>query len=130
MTRTNQPDKAAAVVLLAQGMSTQAVGRELGIDGRRIRRWREDPTFRDEIDNARRALLAESVGALTAAVREAIDVLRATLTDDSAGIRVRAAAELLKALPAIAHHAELDARLAAVEARLEEQEGRNGLRIV
>ncbi|MFG2640804.1 hypothetical protein ACGFYP_07480 [Streptomyces sp. NPDC048370] len=118
----DQPDKATAVALLARGLSTEAVGREIGVDGRRVRRWREAPEFQAEVEAARRAILAEAVSALTAAVRDAVSTLHESLEDSSAAVRVRAASEILRALPLLADHAELETRLTALEARLNEQE--------
>lgn len=114
-------DREAAAVLLARGLTTDAVGAEVGVNGRTVRRWREDPEFERRVQDARKAILAESVGALTAAVRDAVSVLHEALEDRSAVIRVRAASELLKALPSIASHAELDARVAALETHFEQE---------
>ena len=105
-----------AVTLLARGMSTDATGAEIGVAGRTIRRWREDPDFESEIEAARRAILAESVAALTAAVRKAASVAMELLDDPSPAIRVRAVSEVFRALPLLAEHADLEARIAALEA--------------
>jgi len=71
-----------------------------------------------------RAILAEAVAALGAAARDAVATLHAALTEDSAAVRVRAAAVLLGALPNLAEFAELSDRIAALEAALT-PEGRN-----
>lgn len=110
--------KARAVILLAAGRSTDDTGRELGINGRTVRRWREDPGFEAQIAEARRATLDEALGALTAAARAAVDVLRDALAEGSPVIRVRAALGLLQALPNITEFAQLEARVAELEARL------------
>ncbi|MFJ3093600.1 hypothetical protein [Streptomyces hydrogenans] len=114
--------KELAVPLLARGMSTDAVGTTVGVNGRTVRRWREDPTFERQVQDVRQTVLDETVAALTAAVRKAVDTLTDALTDDHAGIRVRAASELIRSLPALAEHAAFEARLAALEGRLTEQE--------
>ena len=111
--------KAAAVALLARGLSTDAAGAQAGVSGRTVRRWREDPAFEAEVQAARRAVLDEAVAALTSAVRDAVSTLHEALTDDSPGIRVRAASELIRALPALADHAVLTARIEALESRLD-----------
>ncbi|WP_405599559.1 hypothetical protein OG741_19325 [Streptomyces sp. NBC_01410] len=118
MARNDLETRSAAVALLARGMSTDAVGAEIGMSGRQIRRWRDEPEFRAEVEAARRAVLDESVAALTSAVRKAVDTLTAALDDPSAVIRVRAASEIVRALPLLASHAELEARLGALESRL------------
>lgn len=106
----------AAIPLLARGLSTDAVGAQVGVNGRTVRTWREDPEFNAEVDAARKALLDESVAVLGAAVRKAADTAMALLDDPSASIRVRAVAEVFRALPALAGFAELESRIAALEA--------------
>ena len=110
--------KLAAVPLLARGLSTDAVGAAVGVDGRTVRTWREEPEFRAEVEAARRAVLDEAVAALTSAVRDAVSTLHEALKDESASVRVRAASEIVRALPLLASHAELEARLTALEGRL------------
>ncbi|MFI0144378.1 helix-turn-helix domain-containing protein [Streptomyces globisporus] len=122
MSEIGRPGKAEAVVLLARGMSADAAGAELGLNGRTVRRWREDPQFEAEIQHARRVLLGEAVAALTPAVRDAVAVLHEALEDRSAAIRIRAASELIRALPLLAEHAALEGRIAALEARQNEME--------
>ena len=116
MTELDLDDRSAAVALLARGRTTDAVGVEIGKSGRTVRRWREDPAFEADVQSARRALLAEAVAAATGAVRDAIDTLHAELKNPSAAIRVRAASELIRTLPALADHAGIEARLEALEA--------------
>lgn len=112
----------AVVPLLARGLSPTDVARELGLNERTVRRWRSDPEVAAEVSVIRRAITEETVGALTEAVRKAVDTLTAALGDESAAIRVRAAAELVRAFVAVASHAELEQRIAALETRLEGRE--------
>lgn len=116
MARGDLETRTAAVALLAKGMTTDAVGAQVGMSGRQIRRWAEEPEFRAEVEAARRAILSEAVAALTSAVRKAVDTLTVALDDESSMIRVRAASELIRSLPLLASHADLEARIAALEA--------------
>lgn len=113
--------KSRAVFALARGHTTDQAGTEAGVSGRTVRRWREDPAFEADVTTARRAILAEAVAALGAAARDAVTALHDALSDESTNIRVRAASVLLGALPNITQHAELEARIAALEAGLEER---------
>jgi len=108
--------RSQAAPLLARGMSTDAVGEAVGVTGRTVRRWMEEPAFAADVHGARRLILAEAVAALTYAVRKAVETLHEALDDDSAMIRVRAASELIRSLPALSEHADLEARIAALEA--------------
>lgn len=121
MTVPDLDARSRAVVHLARGTTTDKAGEAVGVSGRTVRRWREDPEFEAEIEAARKALLAESVAVLTAAVRKAADTAMELLDDPSPGIRVRAVSEVFRALPILSEHAALEARLAALEARLNEQ---------
>lgn len=118
MTVSDLDAKSQAIILLARGSSTDKTGEAVGISGRTIRRWREDPDFESEVTAARKELLVEARAALGGAARDAIATLHAALRDDNAGIRVRAAATLLSALPAVSEHLELEERLTALEAAL------------
>jgi hypothetical protein len=71
MTISDLDAKSRATILLASGSSTDKTGEALGISGRTIRRWREDPAFEAEVTAARRELLAEARSALEAALTEA-----------------------------------------------------------
>jgi hypothetical protein len=115
--------KSRAVILLARGTNSDKTGEQVGVSGRTIRRWAEAPDFRAEVEAARRALLDEAVKALSAAARDAVDVLHQSLADDNASIRLRAAVALLGALPSISEHVALEERIAALEAAL--TDGRN-----
>lgn len=123
MTIPDLDAKALAVVHLARGVTTDKTGEAVGVSGRTVRRWKEDPEFEAEIEAARRALLNESIAVLTAAVRKAAEVAMELLDDPSPGIRVRAVSEVFRALPVLSEHADLSARLAALEARLDDPEG-------
>lgn len=113
--------KTRAAILLARGLTTDKAGEAVGVSGRTVRRWREDPAFEADVQSARRALLAEAVAALGAAARDAISTLHAALDDESPSVRVRAASVLLSALPSISEHVSLEDRITALEAAITEQ---------
>ena len=115
MTISDLDAKSQAALLLARGMGSNHVGEEIGVSGRTVRRWREDPAFEELVQAAARELLGEAVAALGAAARDAIETLHAALRDENAAIRVRAASVLLSALPAVSEYAALEQRIAALE---------------
>lgn len=109
--------KSRAAVLLARGWSTDRVGTDVGVTARTVRRWLTDPEFSDRVHDIRRTTLAETVSALELTARAAVNVLgEALLSEQPMPLRVRAALGVLNALPNIAAYAELDERLAALEA--------------
>lgn len=113
--------KGQAVILLARGTNSDKVGEQVGVSGRTVRRWAEQPDFKAEVEAARRALLDEAVKALSAAARDAVDVLHQSLSDDAPSIRLRAAVALLGALPSISEHVALEQRIAALEAAITDE---------
>lgn len=115
MSVTDLDRKAQAALLLARGTTTDKTGEAVGVSGRTIRRWLEDPGFQADVETARQALLGEAVRALAGAARDAVTALQGALTDDSPGIRVRAASVLLNALPGLTEHYALEQRIAALE---------------
>lgn len=127
MAETTHPPKIAAISMLAGGMSYSATGAAIDTPAETVRNWMRDPAFRADVKAVRRAVLDESVGALTTAVREAVDTLRAALQDGSPMVRVRAAAELLRALPALASHTELESRITELESRMSNKEDSHGI---
>ncbi|MDX2708096.1 hypothetical protein PV350_35415 [Streptomyces sp. PA03-6a] len=120
MTVSDLDAKAQATILLARGVATDKVGETVGVSGRTIRRWREDPTFEAEVTAARKELLSEARAALGGAARDAITTLHEALQDPNPAHRIRAASTLLGALPAISEHFDLEERLATLEAALNE----------
>ncbi|MEU2571764.1 MULTISPECIES: helix-turn-helix domain-containing protein [Streptomyces] len=110
--------KTRAAVLLARGMPSERVGRDVGVTGRTVRRWLDDPAFAERVQEIRHATLAETVRSLETVARHSVAVLGKVIADDDAprAVRVRAALGVLAALPNIAAHAELEERLSALEA--------------
>jgi hypothetical protein len=121
MTVSDLDAKSQAIILLASGTSTDKTGEALNVSGRTIRRWREDPAFEAEVRATRKELLGEARAALGAAARDAIKTLHEALNDENGALRIRAASVLVSALPAVSEQLELEERLAALEAALEER---------
>ena len=63
---------------------------------RTLRRWKQNPAFRDAYCTAGRERLTEAVSRLRAATDEAVETLRAALSDESVPNRIRAASILLE----------------------------------
>ena len=112
-----------AVIHLARGLRTDDVGELIGMSGRSVRRWLEDPDYAASVTAARRALLAEAVAALGVVVRDSVAVLGDALKDASPAIRVRAALGALSALPSLSEHAEFAERIAALERAVADRGG-------
>ena len=62
--RDDIPPKIRAAVLLARGRSTEQIGREVGVSGRTVRRWRARDEFRADVTRVRLRLLDGAANAL------------------------------------------------------------------
>lgn len=120
MSVTDLDAKSQAIILLARGTTTDKTGEAVGVSGRTIRRWREEPGFEQDVLTARRELLAEARAALAGAARDAIVTLHEALQDENPANRIRAASILVNTLPAISEQLELEDRLAQLEAAVED----------
>ncbi|MFD9517673.1 helix-turn-helix domain-containing protein [Streptomyces sp. NPDC059979] len=110
--------KARAAALLARGVPAANVGRQVGVTGRTVRRWLENPEYAEQVQELRRTALGETLRGLETVSRSAVHILGRVLADDGAPatVRVRAAIGVLSLLPRIAEHVELEERVALLEA--------------
>ncbi|MEU7581960.1 hypothetical protein AB0B50_30730 [Streptomyces sp. NPDC041068] len=121
MTSTRRP---AAVLALAQGRTTGQAAKSAGVSGRTILRWLDEPSFHQEVTDARTELLHLAVGRLAAASTKAVDALVDALDNERGQARVQAARTLLDACLALRESLDLEQRLAALETAENDQEGR------
>ena len=120
----NPPSRRDALALaMAKGLSVAASAREAGCSLQTAFRARKDPKFRERVAELRGQLIDAAVGKLSGAAGEAADQFRTLLADPDSGIRLRAAQSILDRLVTLRSHAELEARLTELEARLVDQGG-------
>jgi flagellar motility protein MotE (MotC chaperone) len=115
--------EAAAIVALARGLPKADVARDAGVDVRTIFRWLEADEFRAKVQLERSRLLERAIGRLADHAADAANVLGKLANDDETppAVRVSAARALLEHAVKLRDSLELEERLAAVEARLEER---------
>lgn len=113
MTSNHQP---AVILALAQGQTTSQAATAAGVSSRTVRRWLEDPDFRQGVADSRTELLQLAVGRLAAAATKAVDTLIDALDSDRDMARVQAAKVLLDATLALRESLDLEQRIAAIEA--------------
>jgi hypothetical protein len=100
--------------LLASRSITEAAN-VVGVNERTVRRWLEQPPFRDALHEAQRAVLRNALGRLQAMTMRAADTLESLLSAQSEPVRVAAAKEiLLRAVDATAI-VELEERVERLE---------------
>ena len=86
----------AAIELLLLGKRPSDIAAALQIDRRTVFRWRQDDTFREELDRCRRELWAGAAERLRALVHPSLDVMEQHLRDGYDRNRFRAASSVLR----------------------------------
>jgi hypothetical protein len=112
----------ALLALLAEP-TVDAAAAAVGVTPRTLWRWQQEPAFRAALLALRREVFGTATTRLAAASTEAVAALREALTnpDSSWPARVSAARTILERAAAAIELEDLSERLAAVEARLGEQ---------
>ena len=106
----------ACANLLASGASITEVAKQVKVAERSVYSWlAEIPQFKMRIAETRGRILDQTVGLLATAACEATLTLVALLKDKAPNIRLRAASSILENCIRVREHAELDARLLAIE---------------
>jgi hypothetical protein len=104
------------LLALARGRTQTDAAQAGDVSERTVRRWLEDPEFRAEVTALRGELLDRTVGGLVDAAGDAVATLRRALDSDDVVVQVRAARAILHALITVRESADLEARIAALEA--------------
>ena len=109
------------VSLLAGGTTRQAAAAKAGVGERTVYRRLEDPDFRSRIEQSRADMLARTSAMLTAAGVTATETLLALLAAESDVVKLGAATRILELGGKFRTEEQIEARLAALEAQLQER---------
>ncbi len=85
--------------VIAALLTARSIGEAAGIaniNERTIRRWLEQPLFREALREAERAVLRNSLGRIQSLTAKAADTLESLLSAQSEPVRVAAAKEILQ----------------------------------
>ena len=116
--------------LLAAGSSYDEAAKVAGVSVRTVARKMASAEFRGEVARVRTAMIDAAAGKLTAAMANAVDTLTALLAPETPSSVRRSAAEAILSHPTrLQEHLDFEARLAAVEARLDAQEEHDARRV-
>jgi hypothetical protein len=112
----------ALLLALACGASVEAAAKQCGLAERTVYRRLEDPGFRARLQDVRSDMVRRAAGMLTAAASQAVGTLLA-LQKDSAppAVRLGAARAVLEIGIKVREMAELEARMAELEALVKQQ---------
>jgi hypothetical protein len=116
--RGRENAEAALLLALACGATVENAARAAGVSPRTAHRRLADPAFRQRLHQVRGAMVERTAGMLTAAAGEAVKTLLALQQETTpAAVRLGAARAILELGTKLREAAELEARLAALEAQ-------------
>jgi hypothetical protein len=114
--RTQEGEK--LVLALACGATVEAAARQCGLGESTVYRRLKDPAFKARVQEARSEMVRRSAGMLTAAAGESVRTLLALQRETAPpAVRLGAARAVLELGIKVRELAELEARLAALEAQ-------------
>ncbi len=108
---------------LAGGAIVEAAAGQVGMSERTVYRRLADPGFRRRLEELRAEMARRTASSLTAAGPKAVEVLLELLDSPSEATRLGAARLILQLGPKLREASDLEARLAAIEARLADRPG-------
>jgi hypothetical protein len=118
-----RPNQLLAIqALTATGRISEAAA-AAGVARKTVYAWLREPAFKSQLDEAARAALGELARTLALGSQDAAGVLRSIMsnTKQPGHVRVRAALGWITAMSSLYQIFEFEARLAALEDRLNEQ---------
>lgn len=106
-----------AIAALLQSPTLREAAESCGVPESTLFRWLNESAFKDAFDQARGQLLEGALTALQAASVEAVGVLREVMNSNAspAGVRVRAAAEIISLALRAKAELETEQRIRALE---------------
>ncbi|VTU02526.1 Phage protein OS=Acetonema longum DSM 6540 GN=ALO_17461 PE=4 SV=1 [Gemmataceae bacterium] len=122
MAEQRKKNEDALLLALACGATVEAAARQCGLTDRTIYRRLSEPAFKDRLQALRTDMVARAAGMLTAAAGEAVRTLLQLQKDAPATVRLGAAKAVLEVGMKLREVVDLEARMAALEARLAEQD--------
>jgi hypothetical protein len=106
------------VLALAAGACAAAAARKAGCSRRTVFRRLKDPEFVRAVGRARGQILSRATSRLARTSAQAVDTLEKLLDDGNPGVRRMAAKSLLDSLARLTDLAEVEERIAELEAAL------------
>ncbi|WP_439620676.1 hypothetical protein [Gemmata sp.] len=122
MAEQRKKNEDALLLALACGASVEAAARQGGLTDPTIYRRLSEPAFTDRLRALHTDMVARAAGLLTAAAGEAVRTLLQLQKDAPATVRLGAARAVLELGMKLREVADLEARMAALEARLADQD--------
>lgn len=113
----------ALLAALAGGKSIQGAAKLCGVSEQTVRRRMRSPEFKQELSQARSAMLARAIGHLAAGSTESSITLRKLLKSSNEKIKLGAARSILELGVKMRENVEMAEELRLIKQRLDEVEG-------
>jgi hypothetical protein len=119
--------KTQLALALAQGVSAAQWARANQVPNNTAYRWARDPKVRKAVESHRRRTIDEAIGKMTKQSTWAVGGIIAIAKEaESDSVRLRALRSIFSELMAVSKHSGLEARMAEIEAKIEERRGVEG----
>lgn len=109
---------------LARGESQTTAAKSAGFSLRTVQRRLDDPQFRQAVQQARHALVADAAGRVAGLLETASDALRDLLVSEDEGVRLAAAKAIFDVSLKLRTAADFEVRLQNMEERINGQLGK------
>jgi transposase-like protein len=119
---TRKQETAVAALLSCDTVAEAA--RDCGVSEATLFRWLQEPTFRERLQAAQRAVLQGAISDLQGVTQDAVATLRRLLTCGTPAVECRAAMAVLDTAIRASELQDLDRRLTEVEAAMLARSGR------
>jgi hypothetical protein len=119
--------KTQLALALAQGVSAAQWARAHQVPKNTAYRWARDPKVRKAVESHRRRTIDQAIGRMTEQSTWAVGGIVALAKGaESDSVRLRALRAIFSDLMAVSNHSGLEARMAEIEEKIEEQRGTEG----
>jgi hypothetical protein len=114
------PNQEQAAALLATGSKAKAAAEAVGVSDRTVRRWVADRAFASHVASLRDLAIGATIGRLADGSLKAVDKLLTLVDSLDESIALRASTAILDYTIKVRDHAEMAARVAALEAQAQQ----------
>lgn len=124
MAENSRRNRDPAVIALAGGATHRDAAKAAGVHERSIRRWLDDPAFREAIDQARGQILETALGRLSDLCTRATEVFRELMddADTPASVRLGAARAVFEHTVRVGEFVDVRQAVNEIKAALESLE--------
>jgi hypothetical protein len=119
--------KSQLALALAQGVSAAKWARAHEVPKNTAYRWARDPKVRKAVESHRRRAIDQAIGRMTERSTWAVGgIIAIARESESDSVRLRAFRAIFSDMMAVSKHSGLEARMADIEEKIEEQRGAAG----